>query len=79
MNREPITDKELADAYVKCGGSIGYFWAEVLLLRHLPKDNPGGRCYDVPQNRRKKFLADLENATKYGCKVTERGLVVLTS
>ena len=79
MADDLITSEELGSAYVKCGGVIGYFWAEALLLRYLPKDNPGGRCSDVPHKNRKAFLADLENAIQYGCKVTDHGLVVLTS
>lgn len=58
MSGEFITAEELGDAYMKCGGSIWYFWAEVLLLRYLPKDNPGGRCYDVPHTDSRSQSAD---------------------
>lgn len=50
------------DAYMECGKAVGFFQAEMILLKFLPKNKPDGKCYDVPVNRRAKFVAVLKAA-----------------
>lgn len=58
--------KEIVDAYIKCGNTIGFFYAEMILMKHLPDNNPDGKCYDVPEEKRPEFLEALQKATKEG-------------
>lgn len=58
------TINEIVDAYVECGNKIGFFYAEMLLMKHLPANKPNGKCYDVPKRRRAAFLVDLKNAVE---------------
>jgi hypothetical protein len=58
-----IKSSELASAYVEYGKAAGYFWAELLLMKYLPKSKPDGKCYDVPPRKRAAFLAELKEKT----------------
>lgn len=58
-----ITSSELAKAFVAYGKVAGYFNAEMLLMKYLPKSNPDGKCYDVPTRKRAAFLAELKDKT----------------
>lgn len=55
---------EVADAYIACGNTIGFFWAEMILMKHLPDDKPDGKCRDVPVKDRAGLLKELRNACK---------------
>ena len=72
------TINKVVDAYIKCGNKIGFFYAEFILMKHLPKNKPGGKCYDVPVKKRAAFLSDLKNATAHGVQLTDGGLRVLS-
>lgn len=71
------TLEEVVDAYVVCGNTIGFFYAEFILMKHLPEDKPDGKCYDVPKNNRADLLSDLRNATAHGVQMTDQGLQIL--
>lgn len=59
-----MTNKELAAEYVKCGQAVGYFTAEMILMEFLPEDKPDGKCYDVPQSKRKAMVEKLRAASR---------------
>ena len=58
------TLKQVVGAYIDCGNAIGFFYAEMILMKHLPENKPDGKCYDVPKKNRANFLSDLKNAAK---------------
>lgn len=68
---------EVVRAYVACGNALGYFYAEYILMKHLPANNPDGKCFNVPAKKRPAFLADLQNATKYGVHSDGDKLIIL--
>lgn len=73
MPKMPTLD-EVVDAYVVCGNTIGFFYAEFILMKHLPENKPDGKCYEVPKKNRPALLSDLKNATEHGVEVTDDGL-----
>lgn len=36
---------EVVNAYVACGKAIGYFYAEMILMKYLPENKPDGKCF----------------------------------
>lgn len=51
---------DVVKAYTDCGNRIGFFWAELILMKYLPEDKPDGKCYEVPKNKRKEFVTELK-------------------
>ena len=68
---------EVAGIYVDCGRAIGFFYAEMILMKYLPANKPDGKCYDVPKNKLPAFVRDLKNAAEHGVQLTDGGLRIL--
>ena len=58
------TLNEVVDAYIACGNAIGFFHAEMILMKYLPENKPDGKCFDVPKKQRANFFSELKKATE---------------
>jgi hypothetical protein len=65
------TIDEVVSAYIACGKATGYLNAETILMNHLPKNMPEGKCYDVPEKNRAALLAELKEAIENSKKEEE--------
>lgn len=72
MNKIPALAK-VVEAYISCGKAIGFFHAEMILMKHLPENKPDGKCYDVPKSQRASFLRELKKAVQDASHPTSKG------
>jgi hypothetical protein len=58
--------KDVVSAYIDCGNTVGFFNAEMILMKFLPKNNLDGKCHNVPKKKREQFVQALRDAEKTG-------------
>lgn len=54
----------VVNAYMACGNKHGFAWAETVLMRFLPANNPDGKCCHVPEALRDAFVEALNETPK---------------
>lgn len=52
--------ESVVENYMECGHKYGFGIAEFILMKHLPKNNPDGKCCDVLAKDQENFIRDLK-------------------
>jgi hypothetical protein len=65
-----MKDKLLAQKYIEHGNKYGFASAECILSKHVPDGVLEGKCYMVPDEKRKAFVTELKKGSVFEQRTT---------